>query len=303
MRSLSGKRWSRPNQIFFGKIHRLLWCRYRLCILWGSLSLRCQSFAHTSRRSPHGETVHWKGSQKRTWGNNLHPSQSTTGGVGNWWENFGRCCAPAMHGVQTEGEEVSRAEDGPLTWPQVRPYPIFQSMVVDLFSPIEYCGTVSKRQTRRGWGFMFVCMATSRVHVKFVYTYSTPWTDSSWPSGPGSSLTEGTSWFQPKPDKGMGLKRNPAVGRQEGDRTASSSYGRTALQRASQKNDRDCEETASQEPWGQKIYLWGNMHPLWLINKMNIEEVEKVFQTFFQWKKIKNLLIPFGWIFLLSRYL
>jgi hypothetical protein len=44
---------------------------------------------------------------------------------------------------------------------------------VDLSGPIEYHGTVNKRQTGKGWGVMFVCMATSAVHVEFMNTYLT----------------------------------------------------------------------------------------------------------------------------------
>jgi hypothetical protein len=37
----------------------------------------------------------------------------------------------------------------------------------DLLGPIEYQGTVNKRQVGKGWGVMFVCSATSAVHVEF----------------------------------------------------------------------------------------------------------------------------------------
>jgi hypothetical protein len=46
-------------------------------------------------------------------------------------------------------------------------------VVVDLFRPIEYQGTVNKRQVGNGWGVMFVCLAMSAVHVEFMDTYST----------------------------------------------------------------------------------------------------------------------------------
>jgi hypothetical protein len=50
---------------------------------------------------------------------------------------------------------------------------IFQSVAVDLFGPIEYQGTVNKRQVGKGWGVDFVCTTTSAVHIEFVDTYST----------------------------------------------------------------------------------------------------------------------------------
>jgi hypothetical protein len=53
------------------------------------------------------------------------------------------------------------------------PGPIFQSVAIDLFGPIEYQGIINKRQVGKGWGVMFVCTATSAVHVEFMDTYST----------------------------------------------------------------------------------------------------------------------------------
>jgi hypothetical protein len=50
---------------------------------------------------------------------------------------------------------------------------IFQSVAIDLFGPIEYQGTVNKRQVGKGWGVVFICTTTSAVHIEFVDTYST----------------------------------------------------------------------------------------------------------------------------------
>jgi hypothetical protein len=50
---------------------------------------------------------------------------------------------------------------------------MFQSVAVDLFGPIEYQGTVNKRQVGKGWGVVFVCTTKSAVHIEFVDTYST----------------------------------------------------------------------------------------------------------------------------------
>ncbi len=62
---------------------------------------------------------------------------------------------------------------GPLPDHRVGPSPIFQSVGVDLVGLIEYQGVIDKRQVGKGWGVMFVCMATSAVHVEFMDMYST----------------------------------------------------------------------------------------------------------------------------------
>jgi hypothetical protein len=46
-------------------------------------------------------------------------------------------------------------------------------VAINLFGPIEYRGTVNKRQVGKGWGVMFVCTTTLAVHVEFMDTYST----------------------------------------------------------------------------------------------------------------------------------
>jgi hypothetical protein len=61
---------------------------------------------------------------------------------------------------------------GPLPDHRVGPGPIFQSVAVDLFGPIEYQGVISNRQVGKGWGVMFICLASSAVHVEFMDTYS-----------------------------------------------------------------------------------------------------------------------------------
>ncbi len=43
---------------------------------------------------------------------------------------------------------------------------------MDLFGPIEYQGTVNKRQVSKGWGVVFVCTMTLAMHIEFVETYS-----------------------------------------------------------------------------------------------------------------------------------
>jgi hypothetical protein len=62
---------------------------------------------------------------------------------------------------------------GPLPDHRVEVGAIFQSVAVDLFGPIEYQGTVNKRQVGKGWGVIFVCTTTSAVHIEFVDMHST----------------------------------------------------------------------------------------------------------------------------------
>jgi hypothetical protein len=60
---------------------------------------------------------------------------------------------------------------GPLPNHWVEVGAMFQSVAVDLFGPIEYQGTINKRQEGKGWGVVFV-YTTSAVHIEFVDTYS-----------------------------------------------------------------------------------------------------------------------------------
>jgi hypothetical protein len=62
---------------------------------------------------------------------------------------------------------------GPLPDHRVGLGAVFQSVAVDRFGPIEYQGVINKRQVGKGWGVMFVCTATSAVHMEFMDTYST----------------------------------------------------------------------------------------------------------------------------------
>ncbi len=61
---------------------------------------------------------------------------------------------------------------GPLPNHRVEVGAMFQSVAVDLFSPIEYQQHVKKRQVGKGWGVVFVCTTTSAVHIEFVDTNS-----------------------------------------------------------------------------------------------------------------------------------
>ncbi len=70
-----------------------------------------------------------------------------------------------MHRIQVKRKKCLDQRIGPLLDHRVGPCPMFQSVAADLFGPIQYQGTVNKRQTGIGWGVMFVCMATSVIHM------------------------------------------------------------------------------------------------------------------------------------------
>jgi hypothetical protein len=53
------------------------------------------------------------------------------------------------------------------------PAPVFESTAVDLFGPITFQDTINKRGNGKAWGVVFVCTATSLVHVEVTDAYST----------------------------------------------------------------------------------------------------------------------------------
>ncbi len=53
------------------------------------------------------------------------------------------------------------------------PAPVFESTAVDLFGPITFQDTINKRGSGKAWGVVFVCTATSLVHVEVTDAYST----------------------------------------------------------------------------------------------------------------------------------
>ena len=61
----------------------------------------------------------------------------------------------------------------PLPEERLRPAPVFNSVALDLFGPLEFRDLVKKRVTGKGWGVIFVCMATSAIHLELVESYST----------------------------------------------------------------------------------------------------------------------------------
>jgi len=62
---------------------------------------------------------------------------------------------------------------GPLPNHRVGPAPIFDSTAVDLFGPFNCVDPYNKRKTIKCWGVVFVCTATSAVHVEVAQSYST----------------------------------------------------------------------------------------------------------------------------------
>jgi hypothetical protein len=60
---------------------------------------------------------------------------------------------------------------GPLPSHQMGLSPPFYA--VDLFGPISFVDPNNKRKTGKGWGVVFVCTATSLVHVEMTQSYST----------------------------------------------------------------------------------------------------------------------------------
>jgi hypothetical protein len=79
-----------------------------------------------------------------------------------------RCTECRLKAKKCMGQKM-----GPLPDHRVGVGAMFQSVAVDLFSPIEYQQHEKKRQVGKGWGVVFVCTTTSAVHVEFVDTYST----------------------------------------------------------------------------------------------------------------------------------
>jgi hypothetical protein len=86
------------------------------------------------------------------------------------WVTNGRALAESVrfHCTEYRLKEKRCMEQrmGPLPDHRVELGAIFQSVAIDLFGPIEYQGTVNKRQVGKGCGVMFVCTTTSAVHVE-----------------------------------------------------------------------------------------------------------------------------------------
>jgi hypothetical protein len=61
----------------------------------------------------------------------------------------------------------------PLPEHRVGPAPVFESTAVDLFGPSTFQDTINKRGNGKAWGVVFVCTATSLVHVEITDAYST----------------------------------------------------------------------------------------------------------------------------------
>ncbi len=116
---------------------------------------------------------------------------------------------------------------------------------MDLFGPIEYQGTVNKRQVGKSWGVVFVC-TTSAMHIEFVDTYSMDsflmalrrfmcfrGTPSRFQSDRGEQLVASS-----QASLLVGFHGGDPMGGQKGDRVDPGAHGRAALQWAGRKDDR-----------------------------------------------------------------
>ncbi len=70
-------------------------------------------------------------------------------------------------------KELGNQKMAPLPAHRMGPTPPFWSTAVDLFGPLSIVGTVNTRTTRKAWGVIFVCTATSLTHVEIAESYST----------------------------------------------------------------------------------------------------------------------------------
>ncbi len=70
-------------------------------------------------------------------------------------------------------KELGSQQMAPLPAHRMGPTPPFWSTAVDLFGPLSIVGTVNKRTTRKVWGVIFVCTATSLTHVEVAESCST----------------------------------------------------------------------------------------------------------------------------------
>jgi len=61
----------------------------------------------------------------------------------------------------------------PLPATRVGLAPIFDSVQIDLFGPLEYTDMVKRRTTGKGWDVIFVCTASSAIHLELTESYST----------------------------------------------------------------------------------------------------------------------------------
>ncbi len=62
-------------------------------------------------------------------------------------------------------KELGSQQMAPLPAHRMGPTPPFWSTAVDLFGPLSIVRTVNRRTTRKVWGVIFVCTATSLTHV------------------------------------------------------------------------------------------------------------------------------------------
>jgi hypothetical protein len=91
------------------------------------------------------------------------------------YENLaqGPSCEESLLHVQETAKELGSQQMALLPAHRMGSTPPFWSTAVDLFGPLSIVGTVNRRTTRKVWGLIFVCTATSLTHVEIAELYST----------------------------------------------------------------------------------------------------------------------------------
>ena len=59
----------------------------------------------------------------------------------------------------------------PLPEHRIMPAPVFHTTAIDLFGPFTFRDMVKKRTTGKGWGVIFVCTASSAIHIELTESY------------------------------------------------------------------------------------------------------------------------------------
>ncbi len=70
-----------------------------------------------------------------------------------------------MYRVPAQQKKCMDQRMGLLPNHRVGPCPIFQSVAIDIFGPIEYQGTVNRGQVGKGWGVIYSSALGVYLHV------------------------------------------------------------------------------------------------------------------------------------------
>ena len=92
------------------------------------------------------------------------------------WIIKGRRMAKTVSGSCTKCKIRNKMHESqimaPLPESRIAPAPVFHSTAVDLFGPLDIRDTVKRRTSRKCWGVLFCCTATSAVHIEVTEDYS-----------------------------------------------------------------------------------------------------------------------------------